>query len=229
MQHLDPLELDAARAGGPHPHLEGCAECRAEVEALRGLAGRLGEATRVDVPAGLALPALRRRRPLWRAWAAAAAVVLVAVTAGVLPARADIVDAYAMARSGRDASALVRTCVRADRRAVDLRGDVRFAVVDVWIDSGKLGLAAWQVEVTGDAKVVGVEGGADYDPAALEGGRIVLAHFTLDEKPPAGRVRVARLHMMESDAPGYAVKVIAAAARGGERIDVKAEIAGGTR
>lgn len=90
--------------------------------------------------------------------------------------------------------------------------EVRFAHVDVFVDGGARALAAWQVELSdpsGRAKVVGVEGGATapwtapprYDPAALQGGRIVLAAFTLEDAH-AGRQHVARLHLaIDGDAP----------------------------
>jgi hypothetical protein len=83
--------------------------------------------------------------------------------------------------------------------------ELRFTHVDLVLDSGGAGLHAWQVELvdpSGRAKVVGVEGGDDgawsaapyYDPAALQGGRIVLAAFSLDGGP-RGRQRVARVHL----------------------------------
>ena len=65
-----------------------------------------------------------------------------------------------------------------------------------------------------------------YDAAALQGGRIIIAAFTLDEKAPAGRVRVARIHLQESGVglPDYASKLKAAAAPGGARIDAKIDV-----
>lgn len=102
-------------------------------------------------------------------------------------------------------------------------GQMRFATVDVFVDSGQSPLAAWQVEITGTLKdgrvqLVGIEGGehaayrdpAYYDPAALAdagvagdggggggGGRVVLAAFntTGAEALPTGRTRIARLHV----------------------------------
>jgi hypothetical protein len=83
------------------------------------------------------------------------------------------------------------------------------------------------VEIQSDAKIVAVEGPKEppyYDPAALEGGRIILAQFTTDPNPPAGRVLVARVHMMESGRTDYAAKLMAAASPGGERFTPKLEI-----
>ena len=107
-----------------------------------------------------------------------------------------------------------------------------FQAVDVWIDAGALPLAAYQVEVRYDAarvKVVGVEGGdrgafnaAPYhDPAGKAGGRIVVASFTTeDARAPAGRVRVARLHLRVEGGgdPEVTIRLVTAAQAGGERI-----------
>ena len=118
--------------------------------------------------------------------------------------------------------------------AAPQNGGPVFVAYDVYIDPGDAALAAWQFEVVPgpDAKVVGVEQGdgafskkAPYhDPRALQGGRIVVAAFTTEEVKP-GRIRVARLHMMESGTGevDYASKVMAAAAPGADKIDAKIE------
>lgn len=95
---------------------------------------------------------------------------------------------------------------------------VRFEAVDVFVDSGDVPLAAYQIEVRADTasadakarvKLVGVEGGEKgafeepprYDPAALRakggGERIILAAYSLreDARLPKGLTRVARLHV----------------------------------
>jgi hypothetical protein len=108
--------------------------------------------------------------------------------------------------------------------------ETRFVAVDVYADSQGKGLAAWQIELEcreGQAKIVGVEGGDQppyYDPAALQGGRIILASFTTEPRPPAGRVLVARVHLQETGKTDYAVTVMAAAAPGGERIEPKIDL-----
>jgi len=112
------------------------------------------------------------------------------------------------------------------------RQDVGFVAYDLVLDTAGKPLAAYQLEVTGAGKVVGVEGGDRkpfaaapyYDPAALQGGRIVLAAFTTEENAPAGKVRVARLHMQEAGATDYATKLVVAASPGGERIAAKIEL-----
>ena len=107
---------------------------------------------------------------------------------------------------------------------------IRFVAVDVYAETNGRPLAAWQIELECDpaqAKIVGVEGGEKppyYDPAALQGGRIILAQFTTDPHPPAGRVLVARVHLQESGKTDYVAKVMAAASPGGERFEPKIEI-----
>jgi len=119
---------------------------------------------------------------------------------------------------------------------------VRFAGYDLLIDTGGRALAAWQVEVTCDpakGKIVGVEGGEGphyleapyHDPAALQGGRIVVAAFTTEPGAPSGKVRVARLHMQETGAVEYTPKLVVAAQPGGARFGAKVELvrAGGKK
>ena len=84
----------------------------------------------------------------------------------------------------------------------------RFAAVDVFIDSGASGLAAYQFELTaagaGEIYLVGVEGGEHaayrdppyYDERALwKEQRIVIADFSTaaGDDLPRGRTRVARV------------------------------------
>jgi hypothetical protein len=95
---------------------------------------------------------------------------------------------------------------------------MRFEAVDVYVDSGDVPLAAYQIEVRADTesadarsrvKLVGVEGGEKgafeepprYDPTVLRarggGERIILAAYSLRENGqlPKGLTRVARLHV----------------------------------
>jgi len=108
---------------------------------------------------------------------------------------------------------------------------VRFVAMDVYADSGAQPLAAWQIELQVDpaqAKIVGVEGPGEkppyYDPAALMGGRIILANFSTDPKLPSGRVLVARVHLQESGRPDYAPKLMIAAAPGGAHLEPKIDL-----
>lgn len=99
-----------------------------------------------------------------------------------------------------------------------------FAAFDVFVDSGTRSLGAWQFEWLvpgGGARIVGVEGGEHaafaraphYDPAALQGGRILVAAFSTDRELPRGRTRVARVHLMidASTSPEFAVQLQASA------------------
>jgi hypothetical protein len=107
---------------------------------------------------------------------------------------------------------------------------VQFVAVDIYANSDGKGLAAWQIELDCDpakAKIVGVEGGEKppyYDPAALQGGRIILASFSTEPNLPTGRVLVARVHLQETGTTEYSVKIMAAAAPGGERIEPKIDL-----
>ena len=109
--------------------------------------------------------------------------------------------------------------------------DVRFGVVDVFIDSGPLPLAAYQFELkvtAGDVTLVGVEGGEArayrrppyYDPSALARQRIVIAAFDLGTDLPRGKTRVARLmvRVRGTVAPAYEATLAAAAADDGKPV-----------
>lgn len=111
---------------------------------------------------------------------------------------------------------------------------VRFATVDIYVDSGDQPLAAYQCELTAEqngVKIVGIEGGEHaafrdppyYDPAALMNRRVILAAFNTGADLPKGKSRVARVHVrIAGDAePQYELTLIAAGAPDGRRIDVK--------
>jgi hypothetical protein len=116
----------------------------------------------------------------------------------------------------------------------------KFTTVDIIVDAGADSLAAYQVEITttGDARIVGVEGGEHsayktppyYDPAALRGGRIILANFSTSASLPSGRTRVATLQMREVGPVTYRVRLIAAARADGSRFaPAVSAVAGGGR
>jgi hypothetical protein len=116
---------------------------------------------------------------------------------------------------------------------------VRFAAVDVYVDSGVTPLAAYQLEITavqGDVKIVGIEGGEHaafkippyYDPAAMMNHRVILAAFNTGSELPAGKSRVARVHVQVSGdvTPQYACKLVLAAASDGQRMAATASVEG---
>ena len=119
---------------------------------------------------------------------------------------------------------------------------VRFAAVDVYIDSGESPLAAYQFELTatsGEFEIVGVEGGEHaafkeapyYDPAALHGeGRIIIAAFNTGDDLPTGKTRVARVHVRIAGetSPEYAVELIVSASTEGDMIDATVSVSEGT-
>lgn len=123
----------------------------------------------------------------------------------------------------------------------------RWEAVDVYVDSGKVPLAAYQLEVQARldsgadgrvVKLVGVEGGEQggafgdppyYDPDALRGERIILAAYSLaaESSLPTGRTRVARLHVQvpEAGIPTYRCILTVAGNSMAEEIEAKAEAA----
>ena len=111
----------------------------------------------------------------------------------------------------------------------------RFEAWDVFVDSGAQALGAYQFEWLvrgGGARIVGVEGGEHaafatapyYDPAALQGGRIVIAAFSTSKDLPHGRTRVARVHLLvdTGSKPEFAVQLQACA--DGDGATLQAEV-----
>ena len=114
-------------------------------------------------------------------------------------------------------------------------GRERFVALDVYVDSGVKELAAYQFEFQAagaTAKIVGVEGREHpafaeppyYDPAALARDRVIVGAFSTGRDLPAGKTRVARLHLMLTGPaqPDYQLKLNVAGDRDGN--EIKAEI-----
>lgn len=108
---------------------------------------------------------------------------------------------------------------------------VRFAPLHIYLDSGTRPLAAFQFELkatTGRIKIVGVEGGQHaaykkppyYDPAALANDRIIIAGFNTGSELPAGRTRIATVHLqiIGDVEPDYELKLAVAADADGKEI-----------
>ena len=115
----------------------------------------------------------------------------------------------------------------------------RFFMVDVFVDSGTAPLAAYQADISatnGAVKIVGIEGGEPlafrnapyYDPAAMQGERVVLGAFTTNATAqlPLGSTRVASVHCLVSGGakPVFNAKVTAAATVGGQPISVQINV-----
>ena len=123
------------------------------------------------------------------------------------------------------------------QRVVEPQVPVRFAAVDVYVDSGDEPLAAYQFELaaeTGRIKIVGIEGGehpafADppyYDPKAMSQDRVIIAAFHTGDHLPSGRIRVARIHVQidGNQEPDYVVRLFVAASADGEPIEATATV-----
>ena len=121
--------------------------------------------------------------------------------------------------------------------AAQEREPVRFDYVDVYLDSNKKDLAAYQLELTlkaGKVRIVGIEGGEHpafeeppyYDPAALAKDRIIIAAFNTGRELPHGRTRVARVHVQITGnvQPQYEVLLTVAASADGKKIPVEVSL-----
>lgn len=113
----------------------------------------------------------------------------------------------------------------------------RFTHIDVYLDSADTPLAAYQVEFKAaddSTRLVGIEGGEHaaykdppyYDPAALADTsgpeRVILAAFNTGNDLPAGKSRVARLHLQVTGTvePQFTTRVMAAATADGAEIPI---------
>ena len=85
---------------------------------------------------------------------------------------------------------------------------LRFDAVHVFVDSGTMALAAYQLSLratTGNVRIVGIEGSDHhafsnppyYDPIAIQGDRVIIGAFsTADvDSLPTGRTRIATIHV----------------------------------
>jgi hypothetical protein len=108
--------------------------------------------------------------------------------------------------------------------------NVRFGYVDIYVDTHGKPLAAYQLELkaTASVKIVGIEGGEAaafreppyYDPAALMNDRVILAAFNTGSDLPAGKTRVARVHVRIAGGavPEYSISMQVAADASGKPI-----------
>lgn len=107
----------------------------------------------------------------------------------------------------------------------------RFEPLHIYIDSGDHHLAAFQFELstlTGSISIVGVEGSDDpaykeppyYDPEALSNDRIIIAAYSTNEDLPAGKIKVATIHLQITGQaePEYDLDLIVAADIDGNEI-----------
>ena len=141
------------------------------------------------------------------------------------------------------ALAVMAWAADAPRAETDAPGGVtaaRFAVLDVFIDAGTTPLAAYEFEFSakeGKVDLVGIERGDDanfqdppyYDPAALAQDRAIVGAFSLAERLPMGKTRVAQLHVRIGAGvqPKYDVKLRAAGSREGQAVPAEVTITEG--
>lgn len=140
------------------------------------------------------------------------------------------------------AAVLAQQAERSAPPALAADAAVRFASVDVFIDSPQP-LAAWQFELTdatGSMLIVGVENGDSaafgeapyFDLDAVAAGtaeRIVVADFNAEPGAalPDGTTRIATVHVRhgaQTD-PEYQIRLMAAGNAAGERIDAAIRLA----
>ena len=115
--------------------------------------------------------------------------------------------------------------------------DERFEAIDIFVDAGDEALAAYQFELesrTPGVEIVGVEGGEHsafskppyYDSKAIRHNRVIIAAFHAGRNLPAGKSRVARIHVM-LQGPGakeYETKLTVSATVNGVRIPAEASV-----
>lgn len=120
---------------------------------------------------------------------------------------------------------------------------IRFSYVDIFVDSRQQPLAAYEFELkatSGDVKFVGVAAGDDrgfqdppyYDQARMQyqnPARIVIGAWSLADKLPTGKTRVARVSVATegNEEPTFAVRMIVAGTKGGAEIPADVTIAEG--
>lgn len=116
-------------------------------------------------------------------------------------------------------------------------GEAQFKAVDIYVDSGAVPLAAYQLEFKardGGVKIVGVEGGEHpafreapyYDLKAIQHERVIIAAFSTEteNKLPKGKTRVATIHIRApaGDNAGYELKLTVTADTEGRKFAGKA-------
>lgn len=118
----------------------------------------------------------------------------------------------------------------------------RFEAVDVFIDSNKAALAAYQFELNteqGQVEIVGIEGGEHtafaeppfYDPKAMKQNRVILAAFNTGDELPVGKTRIARVHVMVSGQiePAYSARLTVSASAEGDAIPANISVVKGVK
>ena len=129
------------------------------------------------------------------------------------------------------------TAIGSDPGEDNCKDTISFRTVEVSVDSNEESLAAYQIGIRYDRKIikiVGLEGGIDgfkkppfYDRAGLEGGHIIIAAYVDDDiRAKKGNSKVAKLHLQTKGCPPFVLKTepMAAAKPGGMSIPVKVKL-----
>lgn len=130
------------------------------------------------------------------------------------------------------------TVVQIDGPAEVAADELRFEAIDVFVDPGDEPLAAYQFELasrTPGVEIVGIEGGEHeafaeapyFDTRAMKNNRVIIAAFNTGDNLPAGRSRVARIHV-QLQGPGvkeYETRLSVSATVNGRRIPAQATVA----
>jgi hypothetical protein len=109
---------------------------------------------------------------------------------------------------------------------------VEFRTIDIFVDSGRQPLGAYQLEFSAPKKsirIIGIEGGEHeafkeppyYDPKAMQQERVILAAFNTGKNHPTGKTRVATIHVQVLRPTNYRVKLDTAADSEGTPISVQ--------
>lgn len=116
-------------------------------------------------------------------------------------------------------------------------GRTWFCAVDIYVNSKATPLAAYQLEfavTNGIARIVGIEGGEHaafreapfYDPKAMQHERVIIAAFNTssEDNLPAGKTRVATIHLQTTEINPLQCELILQAAgnAAGARISAEA-------
>ncbi len=132
--------------------------------------------------------------------------------------------------------AVLTTLVALSVGAASRRCEPRFLAIDIFIDSKGVALGAYQCELdAANSVIVGIEGGEHaafagpphYDPAAMQHEHVIIAAFSLQHGLPTERTRVARVHVMTTNAaqPAVTLSLTTAADSHAQRIDAAASFA----
>ena len=120
---------------------------------------------------------------------------------------------------------------------LNVNGQTRFAVIDLYINPKSEPLAAYQVKIkatTGKVKIISIEGGEHsafkeahfFDPKAIQKDVVKLAAFSTATDLPQIRTRVASIHIQieGNKEPRFEVELQRAASVGASVLNARASL-----